>query len=153
MEPAMNGKYFLADKNNDGLLDFVTNYHGYNIIYLFDKTSNCFEKQPINIPEKTKLIDKTRNVYWSYREAQYSDYMSFSILYQFLGNNLLEKYKLVYVTNGGDDFEKVVRIDLYRISELSKDKEFVKTIKLKKPVEFDCQDYWTKNYMKLLGYR
>jgi len=154
MNPAMNGEYSLADKNHDGFLDFTTNYHGYDIIYLFNKTQNRFEEHPIHISEKTKLIDKTRNVYWSYREAQYADHRSFSVLYQFQGNKLLEKFKIVYETNGDDDYDKVVRIDLYRIPTLENHKEiFVKTIKSKNPMKFKYQNYWRKNYMKLLGFR
>lgn len=155
MEPGMNGKYRMSDKNNDGYKDFVTNYHGHDIIYLFNSSTNLFQDYPVFTSEITGIVDSTKNIFWDLNEPMYSTTHCFSILYKYNGYKIEDLYELDFITKE-DYAEKkdASRIELYKLDGTDdyNKKRFIKVIKTSHPGNFDYKLYWKKNYKMLLGY-
>ena len=78
-----DGFYDVIDVNNDGYQDIVTEYHDYNVIHFFDKKINRFKEKAVYMPATSSVIDSAKGLYWSYRDAQYSEHHNYLILYTY----------------------------------------------------------------------
>ena len=156
MTPGMNGEYHLTDKNNDGYKDFVTNYHGHDIIYLFNSSTNLFQDEPVFVSEIAGIVDSTKNIFYSFYEPMYSNPNNFSILYKYDGYEIEDLYELDLITKGGyAEKEDAIRIELYKLTgkDGNQKKIFIEVVKTNNPGQFNYKMYWKKYYRALLGYR
>jgi hypothetical protein len=150
-----DGVYKVNDANKDGYKDFVLYYHDYDAIYFFDKKKNNFSDIPVYLPKNSGVVTLGTNVYWGYRDAQYSEKYDYSILYKYIGCNPYYYYKIVYKTAKEDgDRTHGTKIELYKFKQGEYEKPiFVKEIKTKNPSRFDYKKYWKENYRQLMGHR
>ncbi len=145
--------YFVADRNNDGYKDFITNYHDFDVIHFFDIKTNKFKESTVLMPMTFGLLDSTHKIYWGYRESQYADIYNYSVLYKYNGFEPYFYYEIKYITKD-EDSEKVIRIELYKFKNGEYDNlVLIKRIKTRHPENFDYKRYWTRHYSQLLGYR
>ncbi len=155
MIPGLNGRYLISDKNRDGFRDFITNYHGHDIIYLYNNSTHLFEENPVRLPEITGLVDSSRKIFWSLFEAQYTEKFNYSSLFKYNGFDIEELYELKLISEEYADLKKVTRIELYKFVHTNNNDElvFVRQIKTKSPGSFNYEAFWKEQYKALLGYR
>lgn len=151
----MNDTYFVADRNNDGYKDFITNYHDFDVIHFFDIKTNKFKEITVSMPMIFGVLDSTNNIYWGYRESQYADIYDYSILYKYNGFEPYFYYQIKYITKDGSSERKyVTKLELYKFINGKYDNPvLIKRIKTKNPENFDYKRYWIRHYSQLLGYR
>ena len=149
-----DGIYKIADRNNDGYKDFITRYHDYDLIYLFNYKTIRFNEDPVYLPMTFALLDKDRKIYWGYRDAQYAEHYDYSILYKFKGVQPYFYYKIEFITKDENSERKyTTRIELYKFQNGKYENPiFVKRIKTNNPSKFDFKKYWRNNYKNLIEY-
>lgn len=146
-------EYEVADRNIDGFQDFITNYHDYDVIHLFDKKLNQFKEEKLYMPMTFGFVDSIKKVYRGYRNAQYNEEYDYSILYKYKGLNAYFYFKLIYKTPDNYAERKYTnKILLYQFKEGRNNDSliFIKQIQTKNPVKFDYKKYWKANYKQLL---
>jgi hypothetical protein len=150
-----DGIYKVYDANHDGYKDFILYYHDYDVVYFFNKKKNNFNSIPVYVPMILGIVDSSINIYWGYRDAQYSEKYDYSILYKYIGCNPYFYFKIVYRTAREDgDRTHGLKIELYKFKLGDYKKPvFVKEIKTANPSRFDYKKYWKENYKQLMGYR
>lgn len=150
----------LKDVNNDGFIDILRQAKWFDEIYLFNPTKNnfidsvCGERY-----EDTYLLDTLKNIYCDIHYGKMMCNSIYSFLYTYKN---YKKYYLYTLDINNCDDEEFAFITGLTLSENIKgqeeEKHIKKEIKLKKRKKIDdnllfyLQNYWKKNYKKLLGY-
>ncbi len=146
-----DGEYAVRDVDSDGYNDFVTYYHDFEEVSIYDTATKTFAAKAFYIPRRHGTIDAKRKALWAYRDAQYGEPYPYSLLYSFRNNKPYFFYKLIYFTKEDHSSkENAILIKLYRFNKNNyNDTSFIQNIKTPMPSSFDAERYWKQNYKKL----
>ena len=150
-----DGIYHMADRNLDGFKDFITYYHDYDEINFFEPKTNGFKVKSVNMPMTFGLVDSSKDIFWGYRDAQYSEKFNYSILYKYDSSTPIFYYKLVFETpEYADKNPPTNGVSLYKFENGNYEKQiFLRHINVKNPLKFDYKKFWNLNFKQLLGYK